>query len=216
MYGADRSSRRFFQKGASFGRGRDTHLEVDSSQPVQRPDDPEPALPAPKVEAHDCWAQVFADLERVAGPIRRDARRMHLPASEVDDAVQDAFCQALAKKGEYDPTRPLVPWLRGFGRKAIVARLLGRTAQGGPAPGDLHDQRGLSPEEDIEAREMHARLQALVRSAPLRYREVLEARYWEGMQVATIAQKLRVPPNAVQKCLGRALAWIDEAWRCGR
>lgn len=51
--------------------------------------------PLPGLEpTHDCRTQVVADFERAVAPIRRNARQIGLPATEVDDAVQGVLCQA--------------------------------------------------------------------------------------------------------------------------
>lgn len=188
-----------------------------SAPPDDRPDD---RGPLPGLEpGHDCWAQVFADMERVAGPIRRDARRMHLPASEVDDAVQDAFCQAWAKRSEYDASRPLIPWLRGFGRKAIVARLLALSRDEGPERSErvgLACQRELLPDQSAEVRENSHRMRALIAQAPSKCQEVLQARYWEGLRILEVANRLGRSSKAVERCLSRALGWLEVGWRGAR
>lgn len=209
---------KFFRKPASSDGPRDTHLLM-GAPPADSHDDRGP-LPGLEHD-YDCWAHVFADLKRAVAPIRRDARRMRLPASEIDDAVQDALCQAWLKRDELDRTRPLIPWLRGFGRRAIAARLLARSfldddGNNAQDPEAILDHRERRPEELVAAKETGEKLRALLRSASSRYREVLVARYWEGVPVSVIADRLGQSPKAVQMCLGRALAWLDEMWRGGR
>lgn len=194
---------------------------VYGSQPAPFAAAPDPALPAPVADGHRCWAQVFANPDRVAALIRRDARRMHLPASDLEDVVGDALCQALAKQDEYDPTRPLVPWLRGFGRRAIVARLKARSGEYDGSThaqdhGALHDRRELGPEEQAHANETGVNLHALLRSAPSRYREVLAARFWKGMRVAAVAEGFGVSEKTIERRLARALRWLEARWRSPR
>lgn len=181
------------------------------------PTEVEPALGATEGDPeHDCWAQVVADLERAVVPIRRDARRLHLPAHDVDDAVQDAICQAWSKRDEHDRTRPLMPWLRGFGRRAVLARLMAPSLTedpGAPEPASIAEHREPPPDECAEVQESRDRMRAMLAQAPSRHREVLLARYWGGMRDSVIAQRLGVSPNAVRKRLGRALTWLEDAWR---
>lgn len=181
------------------------------------PAEPGPALPAQGAEGHDCWGQCIADLERAVALIRRDARRHHLPASDVDDVVQDALCQAWIKRAEYDRTRSLAPWLSGVGRRAILARLLTRSltdaaTKNGEDPGALHERRERRSDESAEERETRERLRSLLGQAPSRYREVLIARYWEGLRVAAVAARLSQSPKAIRKCLDRALTWLEAEW----
>lgn len=182
--------------------------------PADRPDE---RGPLPGLEpGHDCWDQVVADLERAVAPIRSDARRFHLPAADVDDAVQDELCQAWQKRDEHDGSRPLIPWLRGFGWRAILARQMARSIikdPSAPESASISGHHAPSPDKRVEARESGDRIRSLVAQAPSRYREVLLARYWEGMRDSVISQRLGVSPNAVRKRLGRALTWLEDAWR---
>jgi RNA polymerase sigma-70 factor, ECF subfamily len=41
-------------------------------------------------------------------------RRLGVPALELEDLTHDVFVQVQRHLGEYDPTRPLRPWLFGF------------------------------------------------------------------------------------------------------
>lgn len=172
--------------------------------------------PLPGLErGHDCWAQVVADYEQAVAPIRRDARRFRLPAADVDDAIQDALYQAWLKREEHDGTRPLVPWLRGFGRRAIRARLMARSlmdVSDGTGAASLVGRREPSPDECAELTEDRDRVRVLVARAPSRYRDVLLARYWAGMRLAEVADRLGGSTRAVEGRMERALGWIEHQW----
>jgi RNA polymerase sigma-70 factor (ECF subfamily) len=190
--------------------------DVDLSQSQAEPDGPVAVVPQ-----HNCWDEVLADLDRTTSSIRRDARRMNLPASDIDDVVGEVLCQAWAKRDQFDPSRPIVPWLRGVGRKAIVERLLGRSFENDRGvdaldPEAVQDWAEPRPEEQLAAKEARARLRALLRTAPARYREVLVARYWEGMRISEVAAWLGQPPKAVRRRLERALAWLEKGWSSKR
>lgn len=49
--------------------------------------------------------------------------RRRLPADMVDDAVQDALIAVHAKRGSWDPDRPLGPWLAAIARYKWIDRL---------------------------------------------------------------------------------------------
>lgn len=215
---------KFFQKPASWGPPGDTHQMMDAPLDAGRDDagaEPTRAEPGPVYASaeseHNCWAQCMADIERAVALIRRDARRLHVPASDVDDAVQDGLYQAWLKRVEHDRTRPLVPWLRGFGRRVILARLLARSLDEDaepdvPEPADVPSQREQPPEATAEMKEIRERLRALLGQAPSRYREILLARYWEGLCISAVADRLGQSPKAVRRCLDRALVWLEAGW----
>lgn len=174
---------------------------------------PQHQLPVPE-SPHDLWSVVCADLEGAIGPIRRDAIRFHLPPVEVDDAVQDALCQAWAKRESHDPSRPLIPWLRGYGCRAIRSRLMAMRMSDeylDPVRVRLVDQRELLPDECSEIQEIRHRIARLVDLAPLGYRDLLRARYWEGLPISELAARLGLSNRAVEGRLRRGLVWLETA-----
>ena len=187
--------------------------------------EPRPALPARVAPAaprsglgpleRDGWLQVLADLERAVAPIRRDARCLGLPEHELDDVVQEALCRAWQKRGHYDRTRPLVPWLRGFGRRASQARL--RALRRARRTDGLEAALGLqqnepTPDECVALRERRDGVRALLRKAPRGYLDVLLARFRDGQRISAIAEARCETERAIERRLARAVTWLERSW----
>src|SRR2546425_9826170 len=61
-------------------------------------------------------------VERFAAQARRVARAVLQNPGDADDAAQDAFLSALVKLDQYDPRRPLGPWLMRVAANAAPGR----------------------------------------------------------------------------------------------
>src|SRR5256714_14791504 len=130
-------------------------MNPDSQPPepgARIPEQDEAALVA-RVRAGDRAA--FGVLaERYAGVARRVARAVLGDPDDADDAAQDALLSALVKLDQYDPRRPVGPWLLRIVANAATDRRRRRTVRrvepldaglpaGGPRPDTTPERRAL-------------------------------------------------------------------------
>lgn len=126
----------------------------------------------------------------------RVLRRLGLPEREVEDAAQDVFIVVHRHLREYDPSRPLRPWLFGICyRVAVAHRRRARTRN--ESIDDQVDAIDDSRPADEQVAAMQA--QALVRRAldtlDLDRRAIFVMVEYEGYSMPEIAETLGVPLN---------------------
>jgi len=123
-------------------------------------------------------------------------RRLGIPDRDADDAAQDVFVVVHRHLRDYDPTRPLRPWLFGICyRVAIAHRRRARTTR------EKLDEVSDVPDSTRGADEQLEQAQAkdLVRRAldtlDLDRRALIVMHEYEGYAVPQIAETLGVPLN---------------------
>ena len=156
--------------------------------------------------------QLFEDLARenadmLIAYIRSCAQNDAL----ADDVFQEAMLTAWRRLGDYDTDRPFGPWLRGIAARVLLAHR--REAARSLSFCDeqtldylsqrfetLHRQPGDTFDEKLDA------LRHCVDELPERYRDLIELRYEENIQVAGLVQRLGLATETVKKRLQRAKA----------
>lgn len=156
--------------------------------------------PVPSPEESDLVRQAQSgDLHAFTLLVRRHqgAIRAYLAvrlndSAEAEDLAQDTFLTAYRKLSEYDPTRPLLPWLRGIAHRLLQNH--GRKFRALPLGGSLELQSlldvRLASEWPLErdSQRMEALLECLDRlDGP--GRQLLQARYAEGLSLQELAQR---------------------------
>lgn len=123
-------------------------------------------------------------------------RRLGIPDRDADDAAQDVFVVVHRHLGDYDPSRPLRPWLFGICyRVALAHRRRARTTR------EKLDEVSDVPDSTRGADEQLEQAQAkdLVRRAldtlDLDRRALIVMHEYEGYPVPQIAETLGVPLN---------------------
>lgn len=149
-------------------------------------------------------------LARYREPIYRFIRASTGDAQESLDLTQDTFISAFSALDRYDPSRPLLNWLRrialnkcrDWGRRRRLRAMLWRTAPIDAA----HDMPDDAIAADVQAadRAELARVNAAIVRLPARLRETLVLRTIEGLGQAETAQVLGISEKAVETRLYRA------------
>lgn len=157
----------------------------------------------------------FRDIfERELSFVYNSLRRLGIATRDLPDATQEVFSTVANILGDYDPTRPLRPWLFGVTYR-VGMRYLDVAHRRRELPSEIPDAPDSTPGADAalerrEARDL-ARL-ALAKVAPDR-RAVLILSYFEGMSVPDIASTLDIPLNTAYSRLNRARIEFSEAAR---
>lgn len=154
-------------------------------------------------------------------------RRYVSDGSLAEDVFQNTFLQLYLKSSQYEPGRPVRPWLYTIAtHQAIDAmRRNGRhqavsldDARSETADGELTGlmellhSRGPSPVEAATAEERREQVRASVDRLPDFLRQVLLLAYYQGLRYREIADILDIPVGTVKSRLHAALVKLQEAW----
>jgi RNA polymerase sigma-70 factor (ECF subfamily) len=154
--------------------------------------------------------------------------RRYLGDSDLaEDVFQNTFLQLYIKSGQYEPGRPVRPWLYTIAtHQAIDAlRRNGRhqavsldQSQKELPDGDLCslmellESRGPSPLELAQGEERREQVRASVDRLPEFLRQVVILAYYQGLKYREIADILDIPVGTVKSRLHAALVKLQEAW----
>jgi RNA polymerase sigma-70 factor (ECF subfamily) len=134
-------------------------------------------------------------------------RRLGAPAADLEDLTHDVFVQVQRHLSEYDPARPMKPWLFGFAFRVASQHRRGaerrRESPGGAAevvdPGALPDER-MAAEQDRQL------VVAALRAIDPGRRPVFVLYEIDGVPMDEIARVLRIPVNTAYSRLRLARA----------
>jgi RNA polymerase sigma-70 factor (ECF subfamily) len=144
-----------------------------------------------------------------------------------EDVFQNTFLQLFLKSDQYEPGRPVRPWLytiathqaidalRRGGRHQAVSLDVQRESSGeGEAQTlmDLLENREPGPLEQAHGEERRQRVRAAVDQLPDFLRQVLVMAYYQGLKYREIADILGIPVGTVKSRLHAALVKLQETW----
>jgi RNA polymerase sigma-70 factor, ECF subfamily len=154
-------------------------------------------------------------------------RRYLGDACLAEDVFQNTFLQVYVKSGQYEPGRPVRPWLytiatnqaidalRRNGRHQAVSLDEPRADAGEGELARLMEMlqsRGPSPVESASATERREQVRAGVERLPDFLRQVLILAYYQGLKYREIADVLDIPVGTVKSRLHAALVKLQETW----
>jgi RNA polymerase sigma-70 factor (ECF subfamily) len=148
-------------------------------------------------------------------------RRLGVADRDVEDVAHETFLRVAAHLHEYDPARPVRPWLFVFAmRMASDYRRLVRNrreivgAEEDAAAG-AHDagSAAVPPDEAVAAREAHALVMRALDALDWDKRVVFVACELEEREVAEIAETLAIPRNTAASRLRLARGEFTAAIR---
>jgi RNA polymerase sigma-70 factor (ECF subfamily) len=154
-------------------------------------------------------------------------RRYLGDANLADDVFQNTFLQLYTKAGQYEPGRPVRPWLytiathqaidalRRQGRHQAVS--LDQTREEAPngekrSLVELLESRGPAPTDRLEEEERRLQVRASVDRLPEFLKQVVIMAYYQGMKYREIAEALDIPVGTVKSRLHAALVKLHETW----
>ena len=125
--------------------------------------------------------------------------RLGVPDREVDDVTHDVFFTVHRRLPEFDPGRPVRPWLFGIALRHAAdyrRRIRNRREHVTDTPPDVEDG-GRGPDSEVGARQMRAVVLRALEALDLDKRAVLVMHDIDGHTATEIAEALSVPLNTV-------------------
>jgi RNA polymerase sigma-70 factor (ECF subfamily) len=154
-------------------------------------------------------------------------RRFVGDANLAEDVFQNTFLQLVVKIGQYEPGRPVRPWLYTIATNQAIDALR-RKGRHQALSLDHHreessngDARSLmealqsaapGPLDRAEGLELKERVRASVDRLPDFLRHVLILAYYQGLKYREIADILGIPVGTVKSRLHAALVKLNEMW----
>ena len=148
--------------------------------------------------------------------VYRTLRRYGVRAVDAEDVAQEVFLIAWRRRGDFDTSRPLRPWLGGIAFKLAHQYHQRRVPTLVEDNGEelAEAQTTAPPELEPEALDARALVLRVLARLPERYREVLVAHELDGTPVEEIAARWRVPRFTLYTRLRRARqAFAEEVRR---
>jgi RNA polymerase sigma-70 factor (ECF subfamily) len=193
-------------------------------EPRDRPSD-EDLLARLRAGQRDVFGTLVHRYEReLYGYLRRYLGDEELAA----DVFQNTFVQVFVKIGQYEPGRPVRPWLYAIATNQAIDALRRRNRRADTRAdrllaGDDGDEsarplfevlrdREPGPVEQAEGAELRQLVRDAVDRLPDLLRQVVVMAYFQGLRYQEIADALDIPLGTVKSRLHAALAKLTEAW----
>lgn len=197
-------------------------LQDDGVQPSAALPDPTPAPGSGEradtraIGAHAIGGLPFRDVyDREFPVVVRVLRRLGVPERQLEDAAQEVFSVVLRRRADFDPRRPVRPWLCGIATR-VASDFRKKVSTVVEIPHDVPPEEG----DDRAARQVDAR-QLLARALDGLSRDERVAILLvdlEGQSAVDIAEALGVPTgtlyarlHSARKKLSAHVARLSEA-----
>jgi RNA polymerase sigma-70 factor (ECF subfamily) len=143
--------------------------------------------------------------------LRRYARNLTGSVADGDDLTQEVCAKALERRAQWDPSRPVKPWLLGMMHNQFIddRRADGRRREGLKVVAFDQAQRNQAPSG--EARVALAATESAMRQLPGEQRAILMLVCVEGLTYRETADALDLPIGTVMSRLSRARAGLAAA-----
>lgn len=165
--------------------------------------------PAPRMTLDDACLDAF---QRELDYVFRTLRRLGTAPAEVEDLVQEVFLALRRSWGDYDPDRPLRPYL--FGIAFRIASAHRRKHSREVALGIVEiDDPGPGPDDALQIKQARATVLAALEHIPLPRRAVLVMHDLDDVPVSEVAAVLSIPLFTVYSRLRKARKELETAIR---
>jgi RNA polymerase sigma-70 factor (ECF subfamily) len=124
--------------------------------------------------------------------VRAILRRNGVNARDAEDLVQEVLLVMWRRRSDYDPSRPLRPWLGGIAVKVAASF---RKRKSREVFSDVIDARdgALDPEEELALNRSQRLVARALAALPEKLRTVLVLYDLEGQSMRDIAEELEIP-----------------------
>ena len=165
--------------------------------------------PAPRLTADEACLGAF---QRELDYIYRTLRRLGTAPSEVDDLAQEVFLALRGCWTEYDPGRPLRPYLFGISFRIASAHERKRRREVAFGVVEVGDA-GPGPDDALQSKQARALVLAALERIPLPRRAVLVMHDIDDIPVSDVASVLDIPLFTVYSRLRKARRELEAAIR---
>jgi len=165
------------------------------------------ATSAPPIPA---FRDVF---EKELSFVYNSLRRLGIRDAELPDVTQEVFATVAGILNDYDPTRPIRPWLFGIAYR-VGMRYLDVAHRKREVPSEIPEDRADSTpgqEAAVERKENRDLARRALEMVEPTRRAVLILAHFEGLSVPAIAEALSIPVNTAYSRLHRAREEFSEA-----
>lgn len=166
-----------------------------------------PESAADPTRAPDRLATLRALFEEHGGYVWNTLRRLGVPNADLDDLTHDVFIQVQRRAEDFDPARPIRPWLFGFAfRIASQHRRRAHRHREAHAEPDAWPSPGPAPDEQLEAQDRRRILLAALEGIDLDRRAVFVMYEIDEVPMVDVAHALGIPVNTAYSRLRTARA----------
>jgi RNA polymerase sigma-70 factor, ECF subfamily len=166
-------------------------------------------------------------VRRYEGELYGYLRRYLNDGDLADDVFQNTFLQLYVKLHQYEPGRPVRPWLYAIATNQAIDALRrqrrhafirlhvdGDEARDCDEPQlmTLLENRGPSPLEQLQVEERKELVRNSVNRLPDFLKQVVILAYYQGLKYKEIAEILAIPVGTVKSRLHTAIGRLQEAW----
>jgi len=146
-------------------------------------------LPGDRVSQRTSSIDAF---QREFDYLHRSLRRLGVRSEDIEDDLQDVFLVLHRKWEEYDPSRPLRPYLFGIAFRVVAGR---RRRHQREVPGSPDDHAGTSPAPDqaLDAASTRKLVLDALLEVPLQRRAVFVMHDIDEIPMREIAKALSIP-----------------------
>ena len=168
------------------------------------------ASPLPLDDATEdaCLSAFQSELDYVY----RTLSRLGVGPFDIDDLAQDLFMILRRCWREYDPSRPLRPYLFGIAFRITAAHKRKRRREV-PCGVVQMDDSAPGPDDVLGSKRSHAQLLAALERIPLKRRALLIMHELDGIPVSEIAKVLSIPLFTAYSRLRKARRELEVAAR---
>ncbi len=164
---------------------------------------------APQITLDDACLGAF---QQELAYVYRSFRRLGTAPFEVEDLAQDLFLALRRSWSEYDPGRPLRPYLFGFVFRIAAAHQRKRKREVSFGIVEV-DDTAPGPEEALQSKQARALVLAALDRIPLPRRAVLVMHELDNVPVAEVATVLSIPRFTVYSRLRKARRELQAGMR---
>lgn len=166
-------------------------------------------------------------VRRYEGALYGYLRRYLGDSDLADDVFQNTFLQVYTKLHQYEPGRPVRPWLYAIATNQAIDALRRQNRHqaiqlhaeaeesseaDGPQLLGLLETRELGPIDHLQGEERKQLIRASVDKLPDFLKQVVLLAYYQGLKYKDVADILGIPVGTVKSRLHTALLRLQEAW----
>ncbi len=166
-----------------------------------------PSPPSSEVTAErDCLGAFGQEFDYLC----RTLRRLGVPEADVEDLVHEVFLVLQRRWEDYDPARPLRPYLFGIAFRVAAANHRRRMREVPTAGLELEDPSAL-PDQSLEARQARAIVLRALERLPLARRAVFIMHDLDEVPMRHVAAVLSIPMFTAYSRLRKARKEFETA-----